>query len=172
MIRSTKRKGTAAVEFAVLLIVLLPTLLGLWEIGRLVAIYQVVANAAREGGRQASTGERTAVDVQKTILTYLKNEGFSQISEVVTDPSQIKQGGKVYVNIKVYDSTGTYVPGLDPINADQNNKIEVTATILYSDAAYSTINYFLTNSTTVSTTVVWHCMRDIPLVVNQTIPLY
>jgi Flp pilus assembly protein TadG len=32
---------------------------GLWEVGRVVEVQQLLANAAREAGRQAATGQYT-----------------------------------------------------------------------------------------------------------------
>ena len=46
----------AAVEFAMILPVILTLLLGIWEVGRMIEIQQILYNAAREGGRQAAYG--------------------------------------------------------------------------------------------------------------------
>jgi Flp pilus assembly protein TadG len=58
-----RRTAAAAVELAVVLpLAILPMLFGLWEIGRLVQVQQIVSNAAREGARlaaQARTINRT-----------------------------------------------------------------------------------------------------------------
>lgn len=63
------RRGVAAVETAVVLtFILVPLLIGIWEMGRVVQVQQIVANAAREGARLAaqartinSTGAPTLV---------------------------------------------------------------------------------------------------------------
>ena len=54
--KQIKRTGTAAVELAVCLPFLLVLILGIWEVGRMVMVQQLIANAAREGGRQAAAG--------------------------------------------------------------------------------------------------------------------
>ena len=56
---------------ALLLVVLL--LLGLLEVGRLVQVTQIMENAAREGARQASSGQKTYDDVTTTVTNYLNN---------------------------------------------------------------------------------------------------
>ncbi len=54
---SRRRCGAAAVEMAVVMnLVLVPLMLGVWEVGRLVHVQQVVVNATREGARLASQG--------------------------------------------------------------------------------------------------------------------
>src|SRR5262249_41698284 len=88
--KTRRRGGAAAVELAIILpTVLVPTLFGIWEVGRLVQIQQIVANAAREGGRQASTGKYTETDVRDDIKTYLSNAGLDttgvQITVTATD---------------------------------------------------------------------------------------
>jgi Flp pilus assembly protein TadG len=90
--KTQRRQGAAAVELAILLpAVLVPLVFGIWEVGRLVQIQQIVANAAREGGRQASTGKYTETDIRDDIMDYLTNAGLStsgvQITVTVTDVS-------------------------------------------------------------------------------------
>lgn len=54
---SIRRSGAAAVEMAVVMnLVLVPLLLGVWEVGRLVHVQQVLVNATREGSRIAGQG--------------------------------------------------------------------------------------------------------------------
>jgi len=69
--RKPCRSGTATVECAlVLLFVLVPLMIGVWEVGRLVFCQQVIVTACREGARLAaqgktvnSTGAPTAINI-------------------------------------------------------------------------------------------------------------
>ncbi len=71
-LRVEHRYGAASVELAlVLTFVLVPILLGIWEVGRMVEVQQNLYNAVREGGRQASTGQKTIAQVQQTVVNYL-----------------------------------------------------------------------------------------------------
>src|SRR5262245_43626380 len=54
--RPGPRRAVAAVELGLMLSVLLVVLVGIWEIGRLVQVQQVLKNAAREGARLAAQG--------------------------------------------------------------------------------------------------------------------
>ena len=70
------RRAVAAVEFAMILPVILTLLLGIWEVGRMIEIQQILYNAAREGGRQASTGQLTDAQVQTVVIQYLQTAGL------------------------------------------------------------------------------------------------
>src|SRR4051812_10728900 len=53
--RTPARRGVAAVEFAfVTMLFVVPLILGVWEVGRLIQVQQIVSNAAREGARMAA----------------------------------------------------------------------------------------------------------------------
>ena len=47
-------------------------LIGLWEVGRVIEVQQVLLNASREAARQAATGQYTNAQVQQIALNYLK----------------------------------------------------------------------------------------------------
>ena len=51
------RGAAAAVEFALVLPVLVTLMVGLWEVGRIIQVQQVLSNAAREGARVAAQGQ-------------------------------------------------------------------------------------------------------------------
>ena len=72
-----KRKGTAAVEFALTLPFLVAMLLGVWDYGRLVDVNQILINATREAARQASTGQRSTAEVQQSVMNALARAGLS-----------------------------------------------------------------------------------------------
>ena len=53
--RSRKRSGAALAEFVLVMqFIMVPLMIGLWEMGRVVQVQQIVANAAREGARMAA----------------------------------------------------------------------------------------------------------------------
>src|SRR5438874_5226696 len=70
--RSFRRTGTAAVEFAIVLPLFTSILFGIWEIGRLVQVSQVLQNAAREAARQASTGTAGMGDIKTNVQSYIQ----------------------------------------------------------------------------------------------------
>ena len=69
--RRRKRSGAALAEFVLVMqFIMIPLMIGLWEMGRVVQVQQIVANAAREGARmaaQANTINQTGTPTQ--ILT-------------------------------------------------------------------------------------------------------
>src|SRR5262245_56276869 len=70
------RRGAAAVEFAFCSIPMVLLLVGLWEVGQLIDASNVLSNAAREGGRQAATGARSATDVEDFVKAHLTKNGI------------------------------------------------------------------------------------------------
>src|SRR4051812_24034582 len=75
--RLGSRLGAATVEFAFLAPLLLVVVLGIWELGRMVEVQQIISNAAREGGRQASTGNLTNEQVKAVVRNYMTQAGLS-----------------------------------------------------------------------------------------------
>src|SRR5262249_30825625 len=49
----------------------------LWEMGQLVEVQQLLDNGVREGGRQASTGQRSVSDVQQAVVDHLARNGVT-----------------------------------------------------------------------------------------------
>lgn len=73
--RMTSRKGSAAIEFAMVLPVLMIILLGIWEVSRLIEVQQILTNAVREGGRQATAGLPDN-EVDNVVRRYLESHGL------------------------------------------------------------------------------------------------
>lgn len=68
------KNGSTVVEFALLMSALLvPLLLGTWDVVRLIDMNQVLTRAAREGVVMASRGD----DPTSRVLDYVLAEGFS-----------------------------------------------------------------------------------------------
>jgi Flp pilus assembly protein TadG len=76
--RRLRRRGAALVEFALVLPVLLLTLLGILELGRVLQVQQVLTNAAREGARHGAADAPPA-QVEQIVRRYLKNQGLTAV---------------------------------------------------------------------------------------------
>jgi Flp pilus assembly protein TadG len=143
--RSTGRRGAAAVEFAVIAPVLVFFLIGMWEVGRLVQITQILDNAAREGARQAASGQNTNAQVQLLVCQYLKNAGLPDYTA----------SSSSYVTVK--DLTN---PGTDASSASSMDQLQVTVTIPYSAVRWSSLSLITNSSTTLNGQATWCCSVD------------
>ena len=143
---TARRRGVATLELALLLPFLLMLILGSWEVGRLIQVSEIVNNAAREGGRLASTGLLTASQIQSAVCLYMQQAGLpnfsSQASTVVT----------------VSDLTN---PGTDPTMATELDKLQVTVSIPFSSERWIAL-YLVTNpNTQISATSYWYSDNDV-----------
>jgi Flp pilus assembly protein TadG len=145
------RHGVAAVEFAFALPLLLVILAGIWEVGAIVEVQQILSNAARVGGRQASTGLNTSPQVQQAVTQYLQAAG-------------LRTGN---VNVTVTNVTS----GGDVSNANQMDQLTVTATIPFKDVAWDLLYYVVPAGSQLSGTATWYCMKDLPVTVSTTLPV-
>ena len=79
--RFNERRGVVAVEAAVMLPFLVIMMFGLWEVGRLIQVNQIVNNAAREGARLAAGAyvngtPVTVAMVDQAVRDYLRAGGL------------------------------------------------------------------------------------------------
>jgi Flp pilus assembly protein TadG len=137
---SEPRRGVAAVELGFVLPFIMTLLLGLWEVGRMVEMQQILANAAREGARQASTGNFTNAQIQTVVTNYLTEAGIP-VANVTVNVSDSTTGGDV--------GSATYL-----------DQLQVTVSIPYQDIRWSAISVFTPAVTTLSAQVVWVTMVD------------
>ncbi len=138
---STPRRAAAAVEFAVLSPFLVVLLLGLWEVGRLVEVSQTLNNAAREGARQAATGQLSNAQVQAVVLNYLASAGIPTQNATVT----------------VNDLTS---PGADASAAAQMDRLQVTVTVPLSDVRWAALYLVTSPGTQLSGQATWLSLKD------------
>ena len=80
-IKTIGRRGTATVEAAIVLPLLLVLMLGLWQVAQIVQTARTLDDAAREGARVAAGGitngtNVTVAVVQQTVQNYLTAAGF------------------------------------------------------------------------------------------------
>jgi Flp pilus assembly protein TadG len=148
----SNNRGTAAVELALTFPLLLLILMGLWEVGRLVEVRQLVSGAAREAGRQASTGSKSAAEVQADAINYLQKAGLNTNGTTVT-----------FTNVTNSQCT-------DPSDADQLDELQVTVSLPFNNVRWIFLQQ-ITNASTISATSNWNSMKDVPVTVPVSIPV-
>jgi Flp pilus assembly protein TadG len=146
-----RRRGVAAVEAAVLLPLALMLMLGTWEVGRMVEVSQVLNNAAREGGRSASTGQYSNSQVQQTVLNYLMNAGLPSTLATVT----------------VNDLTN---PGSDCTAAKEMDQLQITVSIPFTVVRWSAATLVTNNSTTLNATTIFYSNNGLSYPQNISMP--
>ncbi len=154
--RRTGRPAAAAVEFAIVLPILLLVVYGILEVGRLVQVMQVLHNAAREGARQASTATASLSEIKANVKTYIQG----------AEPSITNLNGYdlQYKNI-------THPSVTDPQDATQLDRFTVTVVLPYDNARWSPTTMFLQTGLQLQATVNWYSLRDLPVEVTTTLPV-
>ncbi len=185
--RASSRSGIAIVETAVLLLpIFIFTLFGIWEVGRLIQTTQIVSNSAREGARQASTGERSSstnhpelpfnadYEVQKSVENYLRNAGLP-LTDTLGNKIFSVRVQNVSQNLTADYPTGS-TPSADPVSSSVQNinngkdVLLVTVTYPYSMVRWSPGQFFVQNSRMIVATAQWYSLKDIPITVDTSIP--
>ncbi|HEX3998015.1 MAG TPA: TadE/TadG family type IV pilus assembly protein [Pirellulales bacterium] len=161
--RAGDRRGTAVVEAAVILPILLTMMFGVWEVGRMIEVSQILDNAAREGARLAAGGyvngtAVTTAQVQTAVQNYMTAAGL---------PSAAISGAQI--TLTCLAST----PWTDPYEAQPLDPFTVTVTIP-SGAAFNSLRWNLLNQVTsvtqLSQTVYWQSANNSQVVVSTTLP--
>lgn len=157
------RRGVVAVEAAVTLPVLAGILFGLWEVGRMAHVNQLLVNSAREGARVAAGGSVngtpvTVADVEQAVRDYLRAAGL---------PTTAVTGAQVALT---NTSGGSWV---NPADAEPLDSFTVQVTIP-AGPAFESLNWNLAQRITgvnqLSTRVAWSSARDAMLTVDTQLP--
>ncbi len=106
-----RRRGAAAVEFAVVVPVLLLLVFGIFEAGRLLMVEQTLSNAARAGAREASLSGTTTTTVLANINSALALASITGHTVTLNpaDPSTALPNTPVQVRIAVPFSAVSWV---------------------------------------------------------------
>lgn len=78
------RRGSALVEFALTVPILLAVLLGIFEFARAWNIQQVITNAAREGAREAVVPSATVAGIQTAVEDHLRSANVDPAGAVIS----------------------------------------------------------------------------------------
>lgn len=114
--RPHHERGAAAIEFALLLPVLLLILIGAMEFGYMFYTQQLITNASREGARAGIVQQLpkpTAGEIETVVIGYLTNTGIDMTRVVL--PVQVVGAGVEFPNdltVGVAYDYQFFVPGL------------------------------------------------------------
>jgi Flp pilus assembly protein TadG len=142
-IRNRRRRGTAAVETAVVLPVYLVLLLGIAEFGHAQLVINLLNSACRNGARIGSTEGTDSDDVvarvKQTVGTAVPN---NKITVYVKDAAVFDSGGTTPTT----DSGLEGLPALEVEDAEPRQMFMVRAKVAYNDISLVPIP-FLKNLT-------------------------
>jgi Flp pilus assembly protein TadG len=162
--RPQDRRAAVAVEAAIVLPVLLIMMLGIWEVGRIIQVQQMLVNAAREGARLAAGGyvnstPVTNTMVEQTVRDYLRSAGL---------PTTAVNNAQIILTCQVS-------PGwTHPSDAQPLDQFRVTVRIP-AGAAFDSLRWsFVTKITSKSDMeayVDWVSLNNVPIAVDTQLPL-
>lgn len=108
-----RRRGAAAVEFAVVAPILFLLTLATVEFGRAMLVQQVMTNASRAGAREASLPNATESSVITATTDYTETAGIDSTTVMVTispDPASAGTGEAITVTASVNYDDVTWLP--------------------------------------------------------------
>jgi Flp pilus assembly protein TadG len=146
------RSATAAVELAVCAPMLLIVLTGIWEVGRMVQVQNIVWAAAREGGRQAAAGLTSNATIVQFMTDYMNANGLTGVTTSMVTLTNVSSSARS-----------------NPTAANQMDQFQVNITVPYSAIRWSTIAQ-ITPTTTLTASTTWYSMLDTPCTINTSIP--
>jgi hypothetical protein len=171
------------VEFAFCLPLLLTIMAGLWEIGRIAEVTQVMWNSGREAARDASLGQANLSAVSNNLLLYLQSAeptAFAQghstnmISPVITLPANTygytcwdTTANRELFTVTFTDLTSPTVT--DPTAMSQLDRFAINVSAPYSSVSWSPLPQF-TGPSRLSITVNWASMVDSPFTIPEYLP--
>jgi Flp pilus assembly protein TadG len=107
-----RRRGTAAVEFALVAPLFVLLVFGMIEYGRMVMVQQLLVNAAREGARVGVLDGSTGTSVTTAVNNYLSPAGITTatITVVPSTPSSAAATAPVTVTVSVPFNNVSWLP--------------------------------------------------------------
>ncbi len=121
-----RRRGVAAVEFALIVPIFFLLVFGMIEYGRMVMVQQTLTNSSREGARLAVVDGATVDSVKDVVENYLSS------AAVAVDRNNI-------------------LVSPDPATTTFGDPITVTISVPYSDVSWLPTPTFLGNTTITAT---------------------
>jgi Flp pilus assembly protein TadG len=128
-----RRRGAAAVEFALVAPLFIMLTFGMIEAGRMILVQQLLTNAVREGARNAVLVGATQSDVKSFVANYLSNTSVPVSAsdvDVTPDPATAVADDAITVTVTVPYANISWLPtpafagGLSSMNAAATMRFE------------------------------------------------
>lgn len=181
--RRFPRQGVAVVEFALCLPLMMLLLLGLWEVGRIAQVSNVMWNSARESARDASLGQDTLQTVASKLLTYLQgalpnafnpSHSTSFVSPTITLPANTT-GYTCWDNttnqelFTITFSDITNPSTTDPTGMQKLDIYQISVQVPYATVSWNNLAQ-ITGINRIYVAVEWACMVDAPFQITPDLP--
>jgi Flp pilus assembly protein TadG len=172
--RTPVRRAVAAVEFAVILPLLLMLLIGIWELGRIIHVQQTVNNAARDGARLGAQANVVSTSGAYTQIKY--DTGTPNVVDAVKaylTASGITNHTGLVVQFQFVEPArpGDPVPtatNADPYTGVKNQRFRVRVSLPYANVRWTTLS--IVNVQTLTAEAYWQCLVDDPFTVDTSLP--
>jgi Flp pilus assembly protein TadG len=163
--KPSQRRGVVAVEAAIITPLLLIMMFGVWEVGRIIQVKQMMVNSAREGARLAAGGYTvnsqpvTNAMVQQAVKDYLRGAGLP---------------ANCYNNAQVTLTCLASPAWVNPSDAHPMDKFRLNVRIPAGAAFESTRWSFLpklTSATQMDASVDWVSLNNTKISIDTALPL-
>lgn len=166
--RGSQRSGVAAVELAFLMPLLLLLLVGVWEVGRIIHVQTLMANAARDGARIAAQARTVNMVGSYTEIRFASGTSIPNIEDTV----RAYLAGSGITNLTGVTVTFQFLDGdttlTDPYQGVKNQQFRIVVTVPYKNVRWTTLS--ILNPTTLTAEVRWSCLVDDPFTMNTEMP--
>jgi Flp pilus assembly protein TadG len=157
------RRGIAACEAAMVMPLLIITMFGVWEVGRMIQVNQIVNNSAREGARLAAGAYVNGTPVTSAMVTqairdYMRASGL---------PAAAYNGATITLTCL---ASPTWVNPSDALPLDRF-RVQVTIPMgaAFNSMLWSLV-YRLSSVNQMSVTVNWVSCTDAKIAVSTVLP--
>jgi Flp pilus assembly protein TadG len=169
-------------EFALCAPFIVLTLLGIWEVGRIAHVSNIISNGAREAARDASMGQDNLQTIANSQLAYLQSamptafgQGHSTSIQAASSLPANTTGYTCWdntANQELFTITFTDLtkPSVtDPTAMSKLEHYQIGIQVPYASVGWNTLSQ-ITGVTRISVTVDWASMLDTPFQVTPALP--